>query len=398
MRYKVKMDALEISVGIKTPLIAMVDDDPVFLNLIGEWLRSVDMQVVLADSSNRLYEQIEAGLVPDLFVLDYHLGTSRETGLSLCRSIRLRYDKPVIMLTADTSTQVTVACLEAGASQYMTKPCSLEELCARVRVVLRQQQEKYQVGSAATYALPERRGNTFTLGTMTLEATMRQLSSSANPNRLCQLTEKEAQLMQMFMLSTDHTVSRADAFFGLYHFEMEPDNRSVDVLVTKLRKKIARVDPLAHIQSLRGQGYRFIVESGRLTTRDVALADLANDAVEPAKYLDTAQLPTTLDSTDTQLQIEFYQLFIEHVGDEVKNLVQVPPSKEQIRAFAHQMKSSSQSIGARRFTQALLELEWLTQAACPDEHQLNLALKNVEGTWQATVLAVVQQIAVLEEL
>lgn len=380
-----------------TPFIAVVDDDPVYLKLVGQWLHDMGMHCLLSSCSTDLYGELKSPRIPDAFLLDYHLGTTQETGLSLCRGVRLRYDRPVIMLTADSTTQTTVACLEAGAEQYITKPCSPQELGARIRVVLRGHRDKRQ-GDVAEHLLAESfTEHRYVLAGIVLEPHKRQLHNLSDPSLHSHLTEKEAQLMQLFMQSSDQTVSRADAFYRLYHYEMEPENRSIDVLVTKLRKKIARVDPTVHIHSLRGQGYRLIVEPSGQQQKEVVMADIPKPTGDNAVILDVAQLQATLDSTDPELQREFYEVFLGHAGAELEQISQVQEDTDQLRAMAHQLKSSSQSVGTRLLTQSLLDLEAAARTAQPDSLALRRALKNVSTTWARTALAVTQQIAALSD-
>ncbi|GEM_PF-137048 len=380
-----------------TPLIAVVDDDPVYLKLVGQWLREMGMRCLLSNCSTDLYSGVKSPSVPDAFLLDYHLGTTRETGLSLCRGVRLRYDRPVIMLTADSTTQTTVACLEAGAEQYITKPCSPEELGARIRVVLRGRRDKHR-GDATAHLLAESFSDQrYVLADIVMEPHKRQVRHLPDPCRQSQLTEKESQLMQLFMQSSDQTVSRADAFYRLYNYEMEPENRSVDVLVTKLRKKIARVDPTVHIQSLRGQGYRLIAESSGKQQKDVPMASTPGPTEHDTVILDTTQLEVTLDSVDPELQKEFYEIFLGHVGAELKQIEQARPDTDRLRAMAHQLKSSSQSVGTRQFTQSLIDLEAVARSANPDSLALGQALNKVSSTWAQTIVAVTQRIAALSD-
>lgn len=384
--------------AVGTPFIAVVDDDPVYLRLVGKWLGDMGMHSLLSSCSTDLFCEVKPSRIPDAFLLDYHLGTTRETGLSLCRSIRLRYDRPVIMLTADSNTQTTVACLEAGAEQYITKPCSPEELGARIRVVLRGSREKRR-GDGAEQLLGESLAeHRYVLAGIVLETHKRQLQNLSNRSLHSHLTEKEAQLMQLFVQSRDQTVSRADAFYRLYNYEMEPENRSVDVLVTKLRKKLVRVDPTVQINSLRGQGYRLIVDSsGRQQQKEVAMAEIPKPTGDDAVILDTAQLQVTLDSTDPELQREFYEVFLGHAGAELEQISQVQADKDRLRAMAHQLKSSSQSVGTQLLTRSLLDLEAAARTAQPNSLALRRALNNVSTTWAKTAVAVTQRIAALSD-
>ncbi len=116
-----------------------------------------------------------------------------------------------------------------------------------------------------------------------------------------------------------------------------------------------------------------------------------------AEVLDTAQLQATLASADPGLRKEFYEIFLGHVGAELEQLATAQTDAEQLSALAHQLKSSSQSVGARRFTRSLLELESIARRARPDPIALRRALNNVIATWAETTSAVRQQMAALSE-
>lgn len=378
-------------------LIAVVDDDPLYLKFIGHALEAHNMRCIVATHSSALVRQINTDTQPDVFLLDYHLGTSRETGLSLCRSMRLRYDRPVIMLTGDSQTQTIVNCLEAGAEQYLIKPCSVDELAARIRVVLRDRQSAARSSNSGSIALRATSSQALTLGDITLKIGARVLQNAQDEARFCSLTEKESQLLQLFMQSPDQQMSRADAFYRLYSYEMQPENRSVDVLVTKLRKKITKVDSVARIQTLRGKGYQLIVVANEdkddAFTVSMTDGNLINGDLLPA--LDRDQLALTLDSTEPSLQIEFYDIFLQHVKVEMDKLAHAQINPDAVRAIAHQLKSSSQSIGTPRFTRALLDIEKAALSTDTNVANLQTALQTIGRVWQETAQAIAHRMAEL---
>lgn len=379
-----------------SPLIGLVDDDPVFLSMLSGSLTSRGMRCLPATSYAALLEHLQRDEVPDAFLLDYHLGTSRETGLSVCRSLRLRYDRPVLMLTGDSHTDTIVRCLEAGAEQYLVKPCAIDELLARLRVVLRQRQpSRATTGDLQTAGSQGAAGLRLSFGSLSFDEDQRLLYTTGQPAKTCTLTEKEADLLRLMLSSPDHTISRADAFYRLHHYEMEPENRSIDVMVSKLRRKIAKLTHTIEIQSLRGQGYRLVVAdiNGSLDDSHSVSTAMSTEQLAQQPLLDAGQLALTLDSDDPELQRQFYGDFLEHVNAEFVKLRDSRLTQGSLKAMAHQLKSSSQSIGTPRFTQALLGIE----AANQNDDDLKgvaarTALEEAIGVWDETRAAIEQRI------
>ena len=131
--------------------IFVVEDDPVMLRMVGDYLEQHNMQVVSASGRQEMLQYF-AVREPDLVILDLRLG--QEEGFDLLREIRSRSDIPVIITTGDRRDEIDrVVGLELGADadDYVTKPFSLRELLARIRAVLRRQE-------AGRAAISERSG------------------------------------------------------------------------------------------------------------------------------------------------------------------------------------------------------------------------------------------------
>lgn len=375
------------------PVIALVDDDPIHLRLIGRALGDRGMKCLLATKASELIDQIDSESPPDIFLLDYHLSSPRETGLSLCRSMRLRYARPVVMLTGDSNTETVVSCLEAGAEQYITKPCSIDELVARLRVVLRERSTSSSDSRPQTIPGQLAHDHDLTLGNLKLQRTARTLRNAQNSVLACQLTEKELSLMQLFLQSPDQTLSREDAFFKIYNYEMDPENRSVDILASKLRKKIAKVDSSLQIQALRGRGYRLIAQERVAKEEPMSgMSVTKHETPEETPILDPDQLARTLESNDQALQREFYEVFLAHASTEIESLAAAGGNPDQVRASAHQLKSSSQSVGTPRLTQALIALEKLAKSTATDSAALKAAALDVKNIWLETSQAIESRI------
>ncbi len=132
------------------PRIFVVEDDPVMLCMVGDYLEQHNMQVVSASGRQEMLQYF-AVREPNLVILDLRLG--QEQGFDLLREIRSRSDIPVIITTGDRRDEIDrVVGLELGADDYVTKPFSLRELLARIRAVLRRQ----EAGRAAIQRDPER--------------------------------------------------------------------------------------------------------------------------------------------------------------------------------------------------------------------------------------------------
>jgi len=178
----------------------------------------------------------------ELIILDVTIPTL--DGLDVLRQLRQRSDVPVIMLTARTSQRDRIAGLESGADDYLPKPFDPGELLARVRAVLR------RAGH-----LPVRR-TPVQIGDIQLNPGTREVRQNG---RLIALTSIEFDILDVLMRSAGRIVSRDEMATILYQREITPYERSVDVHVSHLRKKLERADhPL--IRTVRGVGYMFLTE------------------------------------------------------------------------------------------------------------------------------------------
>ena len=124
--------------------ICIVEDDPVMLRMVGDYLEQHNMRAIAVSGRQEMARLFAAG-EPDLVVLDLRL--DHDDGLDLLREMRTRSDVPVIITTGDRRDEVDrVVGLELGADDYVTKPFSLRELLARIRAVLR----RHEAGRGAS--------------------------------------------------------------------------------------------------------------------------------------------------------------------------------------------------------------------------------------------------------
>jgi two-component system, OmpR family, response regulator len=234
--------------------IFVVEDDPVMLRMVGDYLEQHNMQVVSASGRKEMMQHF-AVREPDLVILDLRLG--QEEGFDLLREIRSRSDIPVIITTGDRRDEIDrVVGLELGADDYVTKPFSLRELLARIRAVLRRQ----EAGRAAIQRDPER--GRYRFGGWQVDRRNRRLSDP-NGSEVA-LTKGEYALLTAFLDAPQRPLSREHL---LQATRMHEDifDRSIDVQILRLRRKL-ELDPSAPeiIRTERGVGYVFALPVERL--------------------------------------------------------------------------------------------------------------------------------------
>jgi len=176
----------------------------------------------------------------DLIILDVMLPVL--DGFELLRQLRKRISTPVIMLTARTSQDDRIAGLNSGADDYLPKPFGPEELLARIRAVLR------------------RTGHTESVPPQIIEAGDIRVNASTREvwrqNELVEITSIEFDILEVLARSAGRTVTRDELTTVLYQRRATPYERSLDVHISHLRKKLEG-DERSLIRTIRGVGYQF---------------------------------------------------------------------------------------------------------------------------------------------
>lgn len=224
--------------------IGLVEDDPVYAAYLTGGLRKAGFEcVAILNFEEEVYLNPELDV--NLFLVDFHLGTATRNGLDVCRRITQERDLPVIMLTAEKSPDVILNCLEAGAEQYVNKPCGIQELSVRIRAALR-----------AVDAIKERSGKKIAedLRFRNIELSDGQGTITCG-GRSVSLTQRELELAKFLFSEPDKEWSREEVFEKLFGFDMPPFNRAVDVVVARFRKKLAEISSEIEVKSIRNHGY-----------------------------------------------------------------------------------------------------------------------------------------------
>lgn len=224
------------------PSILIVDDDPEIRRLTAEFLTREGFDVhSVADAI-----EMDAALArarPDLIVLDLML--PGEDGLSICRRLRAVSGPAILMLTAKSDEIDRVIGLEMGADDYLPKPFGTRELLARIRAILRR--------TTADAKNPTRR---VAFDRFVVDLDARQIAEAGGVELT--LTSGEFDLLTFFVQRPRRVLSRDQILDQLRGRGAEAFDRTVDMMVSRLRRKLAAVSPEAElITTVRNSGYLF---------------------------------------------------------------------------------------------------------------------------------------------
>lgn len=231
--------------------IYIVDDNKELLDVIGQYIGDNGYKTSKAKNGEELRSLMRVGS-PDLVVLDIMM--PGEDGLSICRFLRETSDVPIIFLTALADDTDRIIGLEIGADDYLIKPFNPRELLARIRSVLRR-----------THSLPPNKlidlevAKSVTFGGWTLDVRARVLKDSQNISYV--LSTAEYKLLSVFLLHPNIELSRQKLIDLARGREAQLFDRSIDVLVNRLRNKIETdVKNPEFIKTVWGKDYIFAVD------------------------------------------------------------------------------------------------------------------------------------------
>jgi two-component system, OmpR family, response regulator len=235
---------------MSAPVIVLVEDDPPLRTLTARALQENGYTVRPAATAPEMWIAFDGGPV-DLVLLDIMLpGTS---GIELCRQIRRKSDVPIIFISAKGSEPDRVLGLELGADDYVAKPFTTRELVARVRAVLRRGGPERMAGDA--------RETEARFDGWTVSFPRREVRSPGGA--LVDLTGAEFDLLASFLSQPQRVIAR-ERLVELSRTRLgDSSDRSVDVLVSRLRRKISAAGSTPPIGTVRGVGYIFRSEVTR---------------------------------------------------------------------------------------------------------------------------------------
>jgi DNA-binding response OmpR family regulator len=224
-------------VSAENGTVVVVEDDPHIADLVDLYLRREGFRVLLAGDGEKgleIFRQED----PCIVILDVGLPGARD-GFDVCRAIRGTSSVPVLFLTARDDEVDRILGLELGADDYLVKPFSPREMVARVRAILRRTRE----GPA-----PQ---DVIALGEVEVDLRRREARLSGE---VVALTTREFDLLAFLANNLGLALSRQQLLDGVWGSDWYGDERTVDVHVAQLRKKLGSDLPLATVW---GVGYRF---------------------------------------------------------------------------------------------------------------------------------------------
>ena len=230
----------------QNPHILVVDDDPDLHELLGRYLSEQGFEVTGVEDGAAM-DRFLATRSTDLIIMDLML--PGEDGLSIAKRLRSDRDTPIIMLSARGEEVDRIVGLEVGADDYLPKPFNPRELLARIRAVLRRPTAPSNAES------DNAQEQTFSFGPFRLDPVTQELTRDEEK---VSLTSGEFALLKIFVEHPNRVLSRDTLVDMLKGFERSPYDRSIDVRVTRLRRKIEN-DPSSpvYIHTVWGEGYRF---------------------------------------------------------------------------------------------------------------------------------------------
>lgn len=226
--------------------VLVVDDDPSILTTVKAGLIARHFQVTAVATATAAIDSLMKS-TPDVVVLD--LGLPDMDGIDVVRRIRDESVVPIIVLSADGSEARKVLALELGADDYVTKPFSIAELVARVRVALRHQ-PRVDDGPAI---------HVITVGALTIDVGEHICTVNGEP---IDLTPKEFGMLAVLARRPGRLVTHQMLLQEVWGHEYRTENHYLRVYASQLRKKLGEGPQIPEIRAESGVGYRLVLETG----------------------------------------------------------------------------------------------------------------------------------------
>jgi two-component system, OmpR family, response regulator len=227
--------------------ILIVEDDPEISRLVADFMRREGFEVACAADGKAMDAMLQR-LRPDLLILDLML--PGEDGLSICRRLRADDSIPILMLTAKSDEIDRVVGLEIGADDYLAKPFGPRELLARVRAILRRSN-----GTPAKQLVRR-----FAFDRFVVDLDARSVETTDGDTAAPQLTSAEFDLLGCFVQRPRRVLSRDQILDFTRGRSAEPFDRTVDMLISRLRRKLDGASPGSNlITTVRNGGYLLTV-------------------------------------------------------------------------------------------------------------------------------------------
>ncbi len=222
------------------PHILCVDDDDEIRELLKVFLKKNNFTVSTANDANTAYNLLEY-FVYDIIVLDIMM--PKVSGTEFLKVFRNKnINTPIIMLTANSQLKIKTESYSLGCDDYLSKPFEPIELVLRIRKLLNPRINNTKIGRK------------FFFGDFSYELSTKQLSKN---NKNIKLTSTEEFLLEILLKNINKEISRE---YLVKKLKLDSNLRSVDVIVTRLRKKISSSSNISFLKTIRGKGYMLVSE------------------------------------------------------------------------------------------------------------------------------------------
>ena len=227
--------------------LLIVEDEEFVLALMGAYLSDAGFKISLATNGREMLALLDKEKV-HLILLD--LGLPDEDGLVLTRQVRARSSVPIIVLTGRDAPDDRLAALELGADDYLTKPCDPREILLRVKNLLDR--------SGGGLMQAKEQEDIIRFGDWSLDVASHTVLGTEGEE--VPLTPAEFNLLTCFVRAPNRVLTRDHLLDAVSRYDDAPTDRMIDVLVSRLRKKIEHdARNPAFIVTIRGCGYKFSV-------------------------------------------------------------------------------------------------------------------------------------------
>jgi two-component system alkaline phosphatase synthesis response regulator PhoP len=234
-----------------TQKILVVEDEVMLARLLSYNLQQQGYEVTVCDNGN---DGLQAALANEYSMILLDVMLPGMSGFEVLREIRKAAIKtPVIILTARNAEEEIVQGLNEGADDYITKPFGVAELLARLAAIFRRSAQQEQHATVIKPAADK----TISIGNLVVYPEKYEVKLKGIP---LQLRPKEFELLQYFMQRPGIVIARNDLMDEVWGYDYIGGQRTVDVHVSSLRKKMEAIQPWPRIEPVHGIGYKFVVE------------------------------------------------------------------------------------------------------------------------------------------
>jgi DNA-binding response OmpR family regulator len=219
----------------------LIEDDLRLSALVRTYLQSNGFEVSVEERGDRVVERVQREH-PDVIILD--LGLPGQNGFTVCKALRAVNRTPILILTARNSDIDHVLGLELGADDFVTKPVEPRVLVARIHALLRRSK-----------AQPPTEHRRLTFGTLTIDSALRAVTLNGQE---VPLSSNEFELLLYLATHADQIQSRDTLYQQLYKREYDGVDRTLDVRISHLRRKLGDAGQPEKIKTVWGHGYLFV--------------------------------------------------------------------------------------------------------------------------------------------